>query len=177
MKKLLLLLTLSFGISLMNAQTDEESSVSAQGMNDIMFDPILLIAAPAVNISYERLLDKDSGLGINAIFGLGRDMKDFWQVSPYYRMYFGKKFASGFFVEGFVPITYTKTTQYTWVNTPPETYEETSFGFGVGFGGKWVVKRNIVFEAGVGVGRRFGDTEKMDGATTGKGMLGIGYRF
>lgn len=175
MKKLFLLVLLSFGFAGMIAQTSEP--VPAQGMNDIMIDPIFLIAAPAANITYERLLNKDAGLGINAIFGLGRDMEDFWQVSPYYRMYFGKKYAAGFFVEGFVPITYSKTTEFRWDNTPPETYEQTTFGVGVGFGGKWVVKRNIVFEASGGIGRRFGDNEKLDSPVTGKGMLGIGYRF
>lgn len=176
MKKLVLLLTLAFGIKTMTAQTYDGSTPTAQGMNDIMIDPIFLIAAPAANITYERLLNQDAGLGINAIFGLGRDMENVWQISPFYRMYFGKKFASGFFVEGFVPITYSKSESY-WVNNQPQTYEATTVGIGVGFGGKWVVKRNIVFEASSGIGRRFGNTENLDSVITGKGMLGIGYRF
>ncbi len=176
MKKLLLPIILGFGLTGINAQTTEQT----QGMNDIMIDPILMIAAPAANISYERLLNQDSGLGINAIFGLGREMTDFWQVSPYYRMYFGKKFASGFFVEGFVPITSTKEDDYVYLspNNQPQPIDEnvTSIGFGIGFGGKWVVKRNIVFEASGGVGRRFSDKDYLE-KITGKGMLGIGYRF
>ena len=154
--------------------------------NDVMISPIELIAAPLLNVSYERLLNENSGLGLNAIFYLGNDDENysFSQLSPYYRMYFGKKYASGFFVEGFVPITTIKDEIFYSYYYPDQGYfdyssdtkTKTMLGIGVGFGGKWVAKKNIIFEASVGVGRLFGSDENFT-SVTGKGMLGIGYRF
>lgn len=176
MKKIIFFLLLIVGFSNFNAQTSDNPEPERK--NDIMIDPIVLIAAPAVNFSYERLLNKDAGLGINAVFGLGRDFENFSQFSPYYRMYFGKKYASGFFVEGFLPVTFTEDEVYHMAgNSGYYTSENsTTVGLGVAFGGKWVVKRNVVFEASGGIGRRFGNNDEIS-PVTGKGMLGIGYRF
>lgn len=189
MKKLLFSALAIFGIANLQAQETETSG----RQNDVMISPIELIAAPLLNISYERLLSENSGVGINGMFYFGDDNDDnfdsgFSQISPYYRMYFGKKYASGFFVEGFVPITMTKDYSY-FASAEPGYFNEyyteqkrTTVGIGVGFGGKWVAKRNIVFEASMGVARRFGSEKNGDyyydgDNITGKGMLGIGYRF
>ena len=181
MKKLLLIASLVFAVS---AQAQEESS---DRQNDIMISPIELIAGPALNVSYERLLNKDSGIGINAVIILDNGDNNGGlqsQISPYYRMYFGKKYASGFFVEGFVPITMSNDSVYVPYYGPgyyEPTYKNeknTTIGAGIGFGGKWVARRNIVFEASIGIARRFGMNEEYsDTPVTGKGMLGIGYRF
>ncbi len=155
------------------------SQTSSDRKNDIMIDPIFIIAGPILNVSYERLLNEDAGIGINALANLDSDSDTFSQISPYYRMYFGKKFASGFFVEGFVPITTTEGYRSNYdYNSDSYHYSEkkyTTIGLGIGFGGKWVVKRNIVFEASTGIGRRFGNGNYDN--ITGKGTLGIGYRF
>ncbi len=179
MKKLLF--SAVFMATFFNVQAQETES-SAQ--NDIMISPIELIAGPALNISYERLLNKDSGIGINAVWLLD-DADDGGlssQISPYYRMYFGKKYASGFFVEGFVPITTSSDTTWNYVYNQggyPQSYytedKNTTVGVGIGFGGKWVARRNIIFEVSGGIARRFG-SGNFDNIT-GKGMLGIGYRF
>ncbi len=181
MKKVLLLASL-FSAFFMNAQ-----ETSGERQNDIMISPIELIAGPALNFSYERLLNKDSGIGINAILLLDKKSTDSGtttQISPYYRMYFGKKYAAGFFVEGFVPITMSSDRTYDYVyneygyaSSWTKDEKNTTVGIGVGFGGKWIARNNIIFEASMSVGRRFGINEEYDSAITGKGMLGIGYRF
>ena len=183
MKKLLL--TVAFSCSVITLQAQETATESVR-MNDIMISPIELIAAPMLNVSYERLLNENSGIGINGMFYLGNKNDDDYtltQISPYYRMYFGKKYASGFFVEGFVPVTMTKDTYYEYYVGPgynssaSREDNNTTVGIGVGFGGKWVARKNILFEASMGIARRFGIDDKYDAAITGKGMLGIGYRF
>lgn len=180
MKKLIILLGFTcLGISTVNAQESND-----ERKNDIMLSPIELIAAPLLNISYERLLSANSGVGINGMFYLGNSNNENYgltQISPYYRMYFGKKYGGGFFVEGFVPITTTKDYYYFSNSGPFDSRVEdkrTTFGIGVGFGGKWITRNNIIFEASLGIGRRFGNKSYYDDANiTGKGMLGIGYRF
>ena len=130
MKKSYLAAALFSGILSLNAQ---ETAVISERQNDIMISPIELIAVPALNVSYERLLNESSGLGINGIFYFNNDDEDYSmsQISPYYRMYFGKKYASGFFVEGFVPITTTRDTYYDmnvgpgyYISTPQEKLKQ-----------------------------------------------------
>lgn len=182
MKKVFLSLSIISTLFL-SAQESENSNSTRQ--NDIMLSPIELIAGPALNISYERLLNKDSGIGINGVF-LFSDNEDNSnlksQISPYYRMYFGKKYAAGFFVEAFVPITTTYDTDNIIFTNQNGFYDysynkknNTTIGAGIGFGGKWVARKNIIFEVSGGVARRFGEGNY--DKVTGKGMLGIGYRF
>lgn len=180
MNKLLLIAGFIGVFSNFNAQ----EKLTSDRQNDIMISPIELIAGPVINVSYERLLNENSGVGINGIFDLQKDQDlSFSQISPYYRMYFGKKYASGFFVEGFVPVTITNDTYYDYSVGPGNFYaisreeKNTTVGIGIGFGGKWVARKNILFEASAGIARRFGIDSNYESAITGKGMLGIGYRF
>ena len=185
MKKLLLLAAIIGGTMSYQAQ---ETTTENVRQNDVMISPIELIAIPLLNVSYERLINENSGVGINGMFYFGDDNADNFdeddssmtQISPYYRMYFGRKYASGFFVEGFVPITMT-TDYYYYFNSPDPSQvidKRTTIGIGVGFGGKWVARKNIIFEASMGIARRFGEAKYYDSSNiTGKGMLGIGYRF
>lgn len=186
MKRFLLLtLLMSFTLSINAQETSDVSEVSTQRMNDIMISPFPTIAGTHVSVSYERLLNADSGVGLDAFVSI-QNSEGASQFSPYYRMYFGKKYAAGFFVEGFLPITTNKYKvdhyevyphDHVMYNSEEKTL--TTFGFGVGLGGKWYTKKNIIFEASFGIARRFGNNEESYDYSpiTGKGMLGIGYRF
>lgn len=180
MKKLLFFALYGFGILNLNAQ-ETETSIR---QNDFTLSPIELIEVPLLNISYERLLNESSGVGANGLFYFGKnsDSDGFTQISPYFRSYFGKKFASGFFVQGFVPITMTKEHYRVYNESYSESTKEvekrTSIGLGFGFGGKWVSKRNIIFETSIGIAKRFGEAKNYFSTDiTGIWMLGIGYRF
>jgi hypothetical protein len=188
MKKISCLLTciVTFIVLNANAQTKETTN-KVKRQNDVMISPLELIITPLLNISYERLINENSGIGLNVLAYLGGDEYDtgFSQFSPYYRMYFGQKYASGFFVEGFLPVTTTHDVYYLYNGgSSISTQRRTTLGAGIGLGGKWIAKRNIVFEASFGMGRRFGSATPTGGNNfdqdfniTGKGMLGIGYRF
>ena len=184
MKKILLGLSVILGIFSTQAQEKSEK----QRKNDILADPILLIAVPMANVSYERILSQDIGVGVNAMIVLNNnDVDDFKQVSPYFRYYLGNKYASGFFFEGFIPVTWQKDYVYNnYHDSPTNTYyygystekTVTTVGVGFGVGGKWVIKDRLVIEASGGIARRFGDFDKYDvGPVTGKIMGGVGYRF
>lgn len=80
----LLLLSLLSVFSLNNAQDKK------QRKNDIIADPILLIAIPLANVSYERLISENMGLGLNAMLTLSSNNESFKQFSPYFRYYLGK---------------------------------------------------------------------------------------
>lgn len=183
MKKTLLLFALLSTIVIANAQETE----SRQRKNDIVADPVMLIAVPMANLSYERLLTENMGLGVNAMITLGSNIENFKQFSPYFRYYLGKKYAAGFFFEAFAPVTMqrneiydynydeaTNTMQYR--NQVFNNYK--TFGIGFGVGGKWVIKNRLVLEASGGIARRIGDVDNDNvGPLTGKIMGGVGYRF
>lgn len=183
MNKILFGLSLIFGTFAAQAQENTEK----QRKNDILADPILLIAVPLANVSYERLISDNKGIGINAMINLDRNDDRFTQFSAFYRMYFGKKYASGFFLEGFIPVTTETNDIYSYNYDDVNGYFYTSsvrknnfttVGIGFGVGGKWVMKNNLVIEASGGIARRFGDRDKhYFEEVTGKIMGGIGYRF
>lgn len=112
---------------------------------DILIDPFWLIGGLAVNATYERILSEDSGVGANAIFGIVSDLDDFVQISPYYRAYFGAKYASGFLLKDLCRLDVENTT---WNNEmqSSSTTKEASAGLGFGLGAKWVAKKKFVFE-------------------------------
>ncbi|MDR3272313.1 MAG: DUF3575 domain-containing protein [Flavobacteriaceae bacterium] len=183
MKKTFFALLLLSNIFLLKAQS---VSTETERLNEVMITPFAFFA-PALDVSYERLLNEDWGIGINVMadFSSNDDSDESnvmtSQFSPYARMYFGNGFAKGFFVEAFVPITSSK--DWYSYNDSDGYYHSgrknnTTVGLGIGLGGKWVVKRNLIFEISGGVARRFGmDDKKYDSTFTGIGMLGIGYRF
>lgn len=183
MRKIFLALFLTAGLC--SAQTADVAE--KQRKNDIVTDPVLLIAVPLANISYERLISENKGVGINAMMFLDRKEDRFTQFSAYYRMYFGKKYASGFFLEGFIPVTTNSNDDYNYVYEETTGFYYTSsvnkrsittVGIGFGVGGKWVLRNNLVIEASGGLARRFGDRDNYYfEEVTGKIMGGIGYRF
>ena len=148
-----------------------------------MISPIELIAGPALNISYERLLNKDSGIGINVVVLLDNGDNDGGlqsQISPYYRMYFGKKYASGFFVEGFGMVMsidgkkiYDTEEKITFTENP----DVINLSIGVGLGWKGVTKSGFTYGANLGWGKMLFNANKTDHTQVAKFSLNVGYRF
>lgn len=182
MKKIILGICLSFLAGNINAQETEKVS-----KNDLVIDPILLIAVPVINVSYERIINQNMGVGINGFFTLN-DVDDIQQISPYFRYYLGRRYASGFFLEGFIPVTSDLTSRYELRPDPVtlDTYyqytgeeKRTTVGIGFGIGGKWAIKNRLILEASGGIARRIiNEQNPYDGSSlTGKVMLGVGYRF
>lgn len=140
--------------------------------------------------TYERILNAESGMGITLNFALENDFETKFSVTPFYRFYFGKKIASGFFIEGFSMLnsldipdetyqTYDfQNNTYTTVVEKGDQYIDFALGFGAGF--KIISKRNLVLEINAGIGRNLFNAEKNDfyGHTfVGRGGLTVGYRF
>lgn len=177
MKKTISILTLLLSIS-MFSQTENSS---LERKNDIMINPIFLVLGIG-NVSYERILSENSGIGANALFVIDNYVVDSsgsgFQLAPYYHYYFGKKTASGFFIGGFASISSSDVEKEYFDTQSGYSYttsKETAFGLGFKFGGKWILKNNLLFEVSTGIGRNF--TSDVDNKIISTGMLGIGYRF
>lgn len=182
MKKAFFLWLALFNFSLAIAQQGSDSQELYVRKNELTINPIFLLVIPNINISYERLINSDFGLGIDAMLTLNSKISVKSQFSPYGRMYFGKKYASGFFIETFLPITtadknsgfnYTEETN----SSSKDKDVRTHVGIGFGVGVKRLVKRNLLFQTSLGLGRLFGNFNNEVTPFSIKFMLGMGYRF
>jgi hypothetical protein len=114
-------------------------------------------------LTYERCFANDFGAGLSAAISLGYDMGDeayAFQITPFFRFYFGSKPSSGFFIEPNIALVGFKTTEiylggtypyYSSSTIPSRTI--TDFGFGFAFGYKYFNRRNLVGELYAGIGR------------------------
>ncbi|MEC4004215.1 DUF3575 domain-containing protein [Flavobacterium sp. SUN052] len=148
----------------------------------------LIIGQP--EITYERILEKESGIGVSVNFAIDKAFETKFSLTPFYRFYFGKKPAAGLFVEGFAMLNSLKiedeTAVYYNYSTGATTYmfykgdSYIDFALGFGVGAKWISKRGVILEVNGGIGRNLLNSEKNDyfGHTfVGRGGLTVGYRF
>ncbi len=177
MKKSILLLCLVsffFGYSQENKTTDLKK-------NELKGNALMLVAG-AFEITYERLLNDESGAGVSLLLSYDTDVSTKFSLTPYYRFYFGKKAAAGFFAEGFGMLNTYQGENYYYNNGITTTIKEekiTDFALGFGLGGKWVNKKGFVFELNAGIGRNlFNDkSSDYDQELVGRGGITLGYRF
>ena len=176
MKRLLLIVCLSvfaFGYSQDEKQVDFPK-------NEIKGNALFLVLG-AVEVTYERLPNENSGLGVSIFFISEEDFDTSFSLTPFYRAYFGKKPAAGFFVEGFSMINTGKYGSYTDYdyNTNTSYYVEgekyTDFALGFGLGSKWIHKKGFVFEINAGIGRNLLNDKSPE--VVGRGGITLGYRF
>jgi hypothetical protein len=154
--------------------------------NEIKLNALYLVLG-AFEGTYERAINEESSFGCSLTFLLDNndaDINTAFAVSPYYRFYFGKKPVSGFYMEGFALYENVNRDNY-YYNTEGfgVNVEEkiNAFALGIGLGGKWYTKRNVMFEIGGGIGRNLSITSNIPDTDyskiTGKISIGVGYRF
>jgi len=171
---LLLLLTMSlFGYS------QEKESTSFK-KNEIKGNALMLVAG-GLEVTYEHLLNEESGMGISVFVPFVNDFDTKFSLTPYYRFYFGEKPAAGFFVEGFGMFN---TFEYTadWFSDSSQLdfpKRQSDFALGFGLGGKWTTKRGFVVEVNGGIGRNLFNSlsDDYDHQIVGRGGVSLGYRF
>jgi hypothetical protein len=134
----------------------------------------------AVELTYERLINDDSGLGVSLFFINDDEFESSFSLTPYYRAYFGKKPAAGFFVEGFSMInTGISDISYRSDNNDNPIIIDrdrfTDFALGFGLGSKWVHKRGFTFEVNAGIGRNLLSRDSPE--VVPRGGITLGYRF
>ncbi|MFS4474729.1 DUF3575 domain-containing protein [Chryseobacterium sp. T20] len=180
MKKTFLLLIFLFTCHSVEAQSNETNGDPYQKKNEIKLNLISPLMG-AFEVGYERLLNKNSSLGISAFKVYDHSANDDmnYYISPYYRYYFGKKYASGFFVEGFGMFTSIDGKKiYAADNiTFTEGKDVYDLALGAGLGWKLVTRKGFVFEANAAYGKLIFNADKTDHDQVIKLGLGIGYRF
>jgi hypothetical protein len=141
-----------------------------------------MLLVGAFEVSYERNLNKESSVGISFFAPYDTENLDSdlnYYISPYYRVFFGKKYAAGFFIEGFGMLNSIDREITFNINGDFITNEETvtDFALGFGLGGKWVTKSGFVFELSGGIGRNLFKNDYDESSLVGKFGFNLGYRF
>ncbi|CAL2093097.1 hypothetical protein [Tenacibaculum sp. 190524A05c] len=181
LKKLLFLSLVSI-YSMANAQEEKLSEI--KGNNELKINGLYLVAG-AAEITYERILSNETALGLSVAFDIDNDNFYNFAAFPYYRFYFGKKRAGGFFVEGNgavlvdefgKDITLTTNGNNGVITITDAGEVETKFGLGIGIGGKFLSKNGWIGELSLGVGRVLG-IENDASKVYSRGGITIGKRF
>jgi len=172
MKKLLLLFCLSaftFGYS-------QETQKLDFPKNEMKINAAFLVAG-ALDISYERILNEESAFGASLFLAIDEDIDTKLAFTPYYRYYFGKKPAAGFFAEGFGMLNNYDSYKYNTIGNESRTTNRTDFALGFGLGAKWITKKGFIFEINGGVGRNLFNSTDTDYEIVGRSGITFGYRF
>ena len=196
MKKNLLLLLLTL-FSLQFTAQEKEGTKESKYPQDVdkkyefKINAFNLIAFAAIDISYERLIDKNSSYGV-AVFYNFSDYADSdiafpkkFSITPYYRWFFSEnKYARGFFIEGFGMLnTYQDNYSYDFNSNYGKIETQTSFALGISVGGKFVITEGFTAEVLAGVGRNLIKGESKEGyqdfqnEVIGRFGISLGYRF
>ena len=169
MKKLLLLITFIIATKCTYAQKDSLSkavearsaAIGHTGNNEIKVN-ILYLVLGLPEISYERLIADNMGVGVSAMVSLLDDQDVRYALVANYRLYFGNKKANGFFIEGNMGIVGEEHGTYYLVPENNGYYELTKstqayFGLGAAAGVKFLTRNGLLGEAYLGGGRLLGN--------------------
>jgi hypothetical protein len=161
MKKIVLLAILITMFSIAYAQTDsisilikKRSELIGHGGNNEIKINILGSVAGFPEISYERILEDNMSVGISVIADAANDEYYGHAVIPNFRLFFGKKKASGFFIEANTGVFNMKS----YYNYATDRYipdAKTGFGLGVAVGGKFLARNGYLAEIYAGGARLF----------------------
>ena len=173
-KQLIILLTAClFSVNLFSQETIWNNTQT--NFNEFKINALYLVIG-AFEVTYETTLNEESAIGISVFLPIDKEVSDDikFNISPYYRFYFGDKYAAGFFVEGFGMLNSTNRNIDFFVD---EEDFRTDFALGFAVGGKWVTKRGFSIELFGGIGRNLFNNEGTDYELIGKGGVNLGYRF
>lgn len=176
MKKITFLACLLMsGLALAQEQENiPEAPQDIHKKQEVKINTFSLLALKWIDISYERIINKESSFGVSATFNTDAHDDDSFKSSltPYYRRYFSNELAKGFFIEAFGMF-------YSEEDGHPYDYyhkysQSENFAMGISVGGKFVSKDGFTTELLLGAGRNF-----WGNGSEGVFRIGvsIGYRF
>lgn len=167
-----------FSIFAVNAQNDNSE---IERKNEVKLN-VIALATGSIEGTYERNLNEKSSLGVSVltVFNNHSENDLNYSLTPYYRRYFGKKFASGFFLEGFGMLSNIDGKKL-YDSMDDSKFTEGSDVFdlslGLGLGSKWVTKSGFIFEVNLGMGKLLFNANKTDHDHVARFGFHVGYRF
>ena len=161
----------------------QAKSLNGSDNNELRINLMLaILGLPELN--YERYISDNMGVGLAVAISLDKaeNVSTRSLFTPFYRLYFGNKKASGFFIEGNMAVAGQKqiisNIYYDQNGVPYQTIvstrSTTNIGFGAAIGAKFLARNGFIGEVFVGGGRLFG--ESIDQAYPRVGIC-LGKRF
>lgn len=176
MKNVLFVSVLLLSTLLFSQETVKEDDFNR---NELHLNLLMPIALKSFEFEYERNISDQSGVGASVFIGNSDEWELRFAFTPFFRKYFGKEDAKGFFLEGFAMVNTIEYETYDYVY--PFYYgnykveKETDLALGIGLGGKFIASDNFVGIINAGIGRNL----LSDGGEEVIPRLGIhfGYSF
>jgi len=125
---------------------------------------LLMSIAGLPELNYERFIADNMGVGMAVSIAIDKveNLSTRAIILPYYRLYFGNKKASGFFIEGNMAVMGQKETNYVYDYTTltgtSTTITKTNIGLGFAAGAKFLARNGFTGEVYLGAGRIFGES-------------------
>lgn len=162
------------------AFAQETENTSGKNRSEIKLNALSL-ALGAIDFEFERTINRKSSIGFSFLSNLrGSDdyvgLNNQNSISGFYRYYFGRKYASGIFVEGFG--MYNTVENFVGLAFNQKRGYETvhDFGLGLGIGYKWVSRKGLVIQSNFALGKNLLNANAGE-PVIGKIGVSIGWRF
>lgn len=178
----LLMLFCAFMLTSIVANAQQTTKSTNQELRNEFKANLLGLAIGLPEISYERILNENMGVGISAAAGIqnNKSKKEEYKfmISPHYHYYFGKKYANGFFLEANAAIFSDDVDQ---ADDGGVRKDKIYYGLGGGIGVKQLFGKGFVAELILGLGGKLNNNPVKDKGTD-LGLyrrlsLSIGKRF
>jgi len=162
----------AFAAFTLSAQSDSGLEKRSEVKINVMY-----MLVDAAEITYERILNSESSIGVSATYVLVPEAEYGWGVTPYYRLFFGKQPAQGFFVEGHGSIFDFEDFDWVCANDACSRIAKryTTGGLGLAVGLKFRTKSDIILEMYAGAGRILSDVNY--GGTYPRAGISVGKLF
>jgi len=119
------------------------------GKNEVKLNLLSTAAFLYPEVTYERLLARDMGLGVSTAISLKGSSYYIFQLTPYFRGYFGKNPHANFFIEANMALT--------GIRSAKQQRHVADFGVGVAAGWRYLSSSGLVGEVYMGGGRTIDD--------------------
>jgi hypothetical protein len=154
------------------------SSSLTFAQQEVKLDVADALVIRSIEISYERIINEESSIGISALFNLAEQDVDFRynenvMITPYYRHFFTKEYKWNFFGEGFLGINSGKKESEKDSNVFDIEYTDAALGIAVGT--KYVSEGGLTIDIFGGLGRNLFGTDSP--TLVPRIGLNVGWRF
>ena len=139
------------------AGSAQQTAGPESGSNEISLN-LLYSVLEVPEITYERILSNETGLGLSLAVALDDNIEIQWGIAPFFRYYFGNNRANGFFVEANAAI-YNYNYLVGFGSSGYDYEKDLSFGLGFAAGVKLISSKGWLGKAYIGLGRRLGEAQ------------------
>ncbi len=150
----------SITLLLISLTTFSQEVIKKEKSHELKINAFNTLIFKSIDGTYEYLISDESSVGISFLINLndqnsdGPNYNETFSITSYYRHFFSRKYAWGFFMEGFGMYNVQESDYYDYYYEGTSSNEKTNnFALGISVGGKFVSQKGFVFEFFAGVGR------------------------